>query len=180
MINLIPTEEKRKKVKDFYFRLTVVIFAMLGFCVFVATVAIFPAYFSSVSGKNFANAKLVMQEQEPVPLIDQGSLFVMKDMSNKLNIVENAEKNKYFISQKIISEIILLKMEDIKISEITYENSATDGKKVQIWGLAPSRERLLFFRRALEESEAFKSVDLPISNFVKGSNIEFSLSLIPS
>ena len=61
-----------------------------------------------------------------------------------------------------------------------YENDATKGKKVTVLGIAPSRELLLLFRRALEDDVAFKKVDLPISNFVKGSNIEFSLSLIPS
>jgi Tfp pilus assembly protein PilN len=180
MINLIPIEEKRKKVKDFYFRLVVVFFAMLGFSAFIAAVAILPVYFISFSNKNLANLKLEIQKQEPVPLVDEGSLSVMKDVSGELNIVENSEKNKYSVSQKIINEVVLLKMSDIKISQITYENSVIDGKKVKILGLAPSRERLLLFRRALEDSAAFKSVDLPISNFVKGSNIEFYLSLIPS
>jgi len=50
---------------------------------------------------------------------------------------------------------------------------------VSIEGIAPSREILLAFRRLLENDPLFKSVDLPISNFIKGSNIRFNLNLIP-
>ena len=121
-----------------------------------------------------------MQKLEPVPLIDQNSLAIMEDLDNKLGLIDNAEKNKYLISQKIINEIVLQKMPDIKINQISYDNSTAAGKKISIHGIASNRERLLLFRRALEDDIAFKKVDLPISNFVKGSNIEFSLNLIPS
>jgi Tfp pilus assembly protein PilN len=180
MINLIPIEEKKRKVKDFYFRLAVVFFAMLGFCAFVASASLLPAYFISVASKNLAIARIEAQKREPVPSVDQGALATMENASNKMDLIEKAEKNKYLVSQKIINEILLLKMSDIKINRISYDYSSVGGKEVKITGLAPSREELLLFRRALEDSPAFKNVDLPISNFVKGSDIEFYLSLIPS
>lgn len=180
MINLIPFEEKKQKVKDFYFRLIVVFFGMLAFCVFIISISLLPAYFISVTSKNLASTRLEAQKNEPVPSIDQGALAVMNDTINKMSLIGNAERNKYLVSQRVINEIVLLKMSDIKINQITYSNSTKDGKKVKIVGLAPSREELLLFRRALEDSPAFKSVDLPISNFVKGSNIEFYMNLIPS
>ncbi|KKT01099.1 MAG: hypothetical protein UV76_C0002G0012 [Candidatus Nomurabacteria bacterium GW2011_GWA2_43_15] len=121
-----------------------------------------------------------MQKKEPMPLVDQDSLTSVEDLNSKLSTIENAEKNKYLVSQKVINEIIFQKMPDIKISQIFYENNVLNGKKINIRGLAPSRERLLLFRRALEDDITFKKVDLPISNFVKGSNIEFYLSIIPS
>ena len=180
MINLIPNQEKKKKVKDFYFRLTVVFFMTMGFCIVVLSVSILPSYFLSSVNKNSASEKLETQKSEPMPLIDQDSLASIIDLNDKLSVIENAEKNKYPISQKIINEIIFQKMPDIKISQIFYENNPTSGKKINIRGLAPSRERLLLFRRALEDDITFKKVDLPISNFVKGSNIEFYLTIIPS
>jgi len=79
----------------------------------------------------------------------------------------------------VINAILLKKRSDIKITQISYQND-TRGRKIGVTGTAPSREVLLFFRLALESSPAFKSVDLPISNFVKGSNIQFYLNLIPS
>ena len=69
-------------------------------------------------------------------------------------------------------------MPDIKINQISYENNLLKGKIINIKGSAVSRERLLLFRLAFENDANFKDVDLPISNFIKGSNIQFNLSLI--
>jgi hypothetical protein len=180
MINLIPNEEKKKKVKDFYFRLAVVFFIVLGFSLVVATTTILPAYFLSLEKKNFVNTTLENQKKEPVPLFDQKNLTAVNDIKNKLKIIENAGQNTYVISTQIINEILLKKMPDIKIMEISYDNTSTLGKTIILNGFASSRERLLLFRRALEDDVAFKKVNLPISNFIKGSNIQFSFSLIPS
>lgn len=179
MINLIPNKEKKRKVKDFYFRLLVMFLVVLSFSILIATVAILPAYFLSSVKKNLINTKLEAQKNEPTPLLDQKVLATVQDLNNKLNLVEKTKVEKYIVSQKVISEIMLKKMPDIKILEIRYQNDPTKGKVVSINGTAPSRERLLLFRRALEDNVAFKKVDLPISNFVKGSNIKFYLSLIP-
>ncbi len=180
MINLIPNEEKKKMSKDFYFRLITLIFIMLSASALTASIAILPAYFLSFVGENFINAKLESQEDEYASLSEQNALMVVKDLENKLNLVENAQKNQPAFSQKVINEIILKKIPNIKITEISYQNDPKMGEKINISGKALSREVLLSFRRALENDTAFSEVDLPISNFVKGSDIKFYLSLIPS
>ena len=179
MINLIPNEEKKKKLKDFYFRLLVTSFMVFGVSIFIATAAILPAYFFSSVKKNLTEIKLERQKNNPVPLLDQKTLNTVKDLNTKLNLVEKAQKNRYLVSQNIINNIILEKMSDIKITQINFSNDIK-GKIVTISGTASSRERLLLFKQALTDNVAFKKVDLPISNFVRGSNIKFSLSLIPS
>ena len=179
MINLIPNEEKKKKVKDFYFRLAVVFWAVLGCSMIIASVAILPSYFLSSVKKNLVNTKLEAQKREIDPLLGQETLAVVSDLEKKLKIIEDAEQNKYIISQSVIGKIVLKKMPDIKITGIVYESNYPGSKTISVNGTAGSRERLLLFRRALENDVAFKKVDLPISNFIKGSNIKFSLSLIP-
>ena len=180
MINLIPNQEKKKKVKDFYFRLGVVSLSMLGLSVFVAVLAIVPSYFLSSVLKNVAHERLEAQKKEPVPAVDQDSLKIMEELDGKLRLIENGEKNTYLVSRYVINQIIVQKMPDIKINNINYKNDPVSGKEINIRGIAPSRERLLLFRRALEDDVSFQKVDLPISNFIKGSNIEFYLKLIPS
>jgi hypothetical protein len=180
MINLIPNEEKKKKVKDFYFRLAVVFFMVLGFSMMIATVAIMPSYFLSLVKKNLVNTLLEGLESNPISSRDQETLNTINDLKNKLKIIEGTQKSEYSISKRVINEILVNKMPDIEINEISYESISPGGKLVSIKGVAPSRERLLLFRRALEDDVAFKKVNLPISNFIKGSNISFSLSLISS
>ena len=180
MINLISTEEKKKTNRDFYFRLAMVVCIMLGLSILAAAIALLPSYFLVSVKENAANQKLDLLLKEPVPAIDQKTTQTIADLNSRLISIENAEQNKFPVSQKVINEIILKKMPDIKITQFSYSNSADKGKFITVRGIAPNRERLLLFRVALEDDSAFSKVDLPISNFVKGSNIEFFLNLIPS
>ncbi|MFA5095484.1 MAG: hypothetical protein WC447_02400 [Candidatus Paceibacterota bacterium] len=180
MINLIPNEDKKKMSRDFYLRLASIIFIMLGISFLIASVAILPSYFLSSVEENTVNARLELQTSNPVTPLDQSTLAVVNDLKNKLDLIENTQKNKLIFSQKVINEIILKKMPNIKITRIAYQNNSQTGKKIDIGGIAPNREILLLFRQTLEDDIAFSKVDLPISNFIQGSNIKFSLSLIPS
>ena len=180
MINLIPNQERKEMAKGFYYRLVVLSLIVASVFFLIALVAILPSYFLSSSKDEIANMRLEMQKKQPVPLPDQQTLAVIKDVNNKLSLIETAENNKFLVSQKVINAILLKKIPNIKITDISYENDSVQGKKISIQGEAPSREVLLLFRQALEDDVAFKQVDLPISNFIKGSNIRFYLSLIPS
>jgi hypothetical protein len=180
MINLIPNQEKKRKVKDFYFRLAAVFITTLGFCAAVGAAALLPAYFLSAAELKVARDKLLAQQNEPPTEADQNLSALSSDLDRKLDRVEAAEKNKYSITRSIVNQIISRKMSDIKIIKFTYEKDGAGERKITVLGKAPSRERLLLFRRALEDDVTFKKVELPISNFVKGSNIEFSLTLIPA
>jgi hypothetical protein len=98
--------------------------------------------------------------------------------------VERRKRENFSVSDKVINGIVLRKVPSIKITQILYENNEVDGgvkdKKISISGIAPNREVLLAFRRSLEDDVLFQQVNLPISNFVKGSNIKFFMTLVPS
>ncbi len=178
MINLLPIEEKKEAKKDFYYRFTVLSFVMLIFLIVISIIAILPSYFISLEKKISINQKLEVQKNEIMPEIDQKAQVIIKNLDEKLSLLEKARKNKYIFSQNVVNEIILKKGSGIKINRIFFENDSLEGRKVNINGVAQDREKLLLFRRALEDDILFKYVDLPISNFVKGSNIEFNLNLI--
>ncbi|MEK7569465.1 MAG: hypothetical protein AAB500_01055 [Patescibacteria group bacterium] len=185
MINLIPNQEKKKKVKDFYFRLAVVTFFLLSFTILVASLAMIPAYFLSAAKKDVVFTKLSEESNTPNSALLLETQESIAALTKKLNIVEKVQKNEYRISGKVVNEILGDKISSIKITAILYEtplpkNPGDPNKKVTVQGVATSREELLRFRRALEDNVAFQKVDLPISNFVKGSNIFFSITLTPS
>lgn len=181
MINLIPKEEKKKMVIDFYFRLVILAMIMLDFCILIAFFSLLPLYFTSSMRYSLVSANLENKKSEQLLPLEENSLALVKDINKKIVLVENFEKNKFLPSVKIINAILLRKSSDIKIIQILYENNGVVGvgKKISITGIAPSRETLLSFRETLEGSPTFKNVNLPISNFVKGSNINFNLSLTP-
>lgn len=167
-------------VKGLYYRLVVLFLVMIGSSLLFASIVMLPAFFLSSMENNIADSKLEAQKREPVPLPAEQTLKTIKDLNNKIALIESAENNKFIVTQKVINTIILKKMSSIKITDISYEASLPPNKKISIQGTAPSREALLLFRKALGDDATFKSVDLPISNFIKGSNIQFYLSLIPA
>ncbi|MCC7160494.1 hypothetical protein IT399_02130 [Candidatus Nomurabacteria bacterium] len=180
MINLIPKEDKKIMVANFYYKLAVLFFTTLDLCILIAIISLFPSYFISSVKLSEINSKLEFQKNEPLPQGGEQAMASVKDINKKISLIENSEKNRFLPSNNVINAILLNKRSDIKITQILYENDEIKGKKISITGLAPSREVLLLFRVALEDSGLFKKVDLPISNFVKGSNIQFYLNLIPS
>lgn len=179
MINLLPKEEKKKLVKDFYLRLTTVSFVAISCAILVLDILMIPSYIISLTEKNAIGQKLEIQKNTPAPLNEEGNSKIISELNNKIILIDEIRKDKFFISEKIINEIVIDKMPDIKLLSIVYSSNDL-AKRVTINGIAPSRERLLFFRRALEDNTSFKKVDLPISNFIKGSNIQFTMDLIPS
>jgi hypothetical protein len=180
MINLTPKEEKKKIIKAFYYKLVVLFLWVLGSAVFIAFIGVLPSYILSSVRNNIINAKLETQKNEVVPLPDQTTVQTIKDVNNKLGIIEHAENKNSSFSGRVINSIITNKLSNIQITSISYLNDPTTGEKITIQGTAPSREVLLSFRLALEQDKSFKQVDLPISNFVQDSNIQFYLNLIPA
>ena len=180
MINLIPKEEKKKIATAFYYKIAILFFLMVDFSILLACVSLIPSYFISKSKVSSINTKLENLKSLPLPSSDKKSLATIKDVNNKLNLIESSEKNKFLVSEKIINAVLLRKIPNIKITQLNFTDNDASGDKINITGIAPSREVLLLFRKTLEDSPAFKSVDLPISNFVKGSNIQFFLTLTPS
>ncbi len=193
MINLITKEEKKKQNNTLYIKLIIAFFSMISFVAFVNLTLILPSYFFILNKKEIINSKLEVQKKEPIKEIDKEILTMNQELIDKLNLIEETKKNKYFISNEIIKKIISKKIPGIKITQISYEDNqlneknlnpihkkSTDNKKVIIRGNAKNREILLLFRQAFENDPSFINVDLPISNFVKGSNLEFNLNLISS
>lgn len=178
MINLVPNEEKKSMIQAFYYRLVVVFLLAIVVVVLISVFVLLPSYFISSVRRNIVSSKLEIVKSESINLADQQILTEISDIDSKLTLIEKTSKNTFLVSEKIISEIIANKISGIKISQISFEENEADGKKINIRGSASSRERLALFRTALEEDSLFKKVDLPISNFVQGSNIQFSLSLI--
>lgn len=178
MINLIPNEEKKKMARVFYFRVVILSLLMLGFVVSFATLALVPSYILSEAKEKLIDEKLAIQKSEPVPVLDQAIASAIQALDKKLSIVEGISGNKFLVSDNIINEILESQVSNIKITSINYDDSGVDGKRVGISGTAHSREALLLFRRSLEYNPAFKSVNLPIENFVKGADIQFSLNII--
>ena len=141
--------------------------------------AILPAYFLSVERKNLAEEKLQIQENDILTEADLKTDQLAADLNLKLSTIEKVQGKGYAVSEKIVLAVLAGKVSGIKIERIYFEN-APKGMLVNVSGTASSRERLFEFQEELVSNKAFQKVDLPVSNFIQGSNIKFHLDLIPA
>ncbi len=165
--------------KNFYHRLIIVILLALGFVVLIASVALLPSFIISSSKESLTNEVSDINKTEELDEINQQKISAVSTLDSQLSLLEKTIPNTFSVSEKVINEILLKKSSSIKITQIFFEDNDVSGKTINIRGIAPNREILSLFHRALKDNPLFKKVDLPISNFVKGSNIQFYLSLIP-
>ena len=116
----------------------------------------------------------------PLPASSQDVLDVARSLNTKFKIIDDANKNKFDVSERVIKKIVAKKTPGIKITQISYKTDNFGEKSISIRGSATSRDTLLNFSQSLDKDPDFKKVDLPISNFIKGSDIQFFINLIPS
>ena len=177
MINLLPIEKKKKVINEQRLRIITFYLYVVGSCFIIALVSLLPSYFPAVVKNHIEHKKLVELNGLPVSELDQETSVIVQNINSKISLIDNAEKNKFLVLENALDEIISKKMPDIKITSFHFDKDKDGGKKIVLKGIAKDRTRLLLFRQALESDKNFSSVDLPISNFVKGTNIDFMLNL---
>lgn len=175
MFELLPENQKKTLKKDYFFRLaTVILASVLVLSAFFA-VLLLPSYFlSAVKEKAVseefdltAKSKNIQKEQEL-----QLSIRKSKEM---LDILKTGEDK---ISIKdLIFKIVEKKNSGIVIDGFLINLSKNNKYEILITGTAQKRDNLKIFAENLRSSKEFDSIDLPISNFAKVADIDFSIML---
>ena len=177
MINLLPVEEKKRIATEYHFRIFTFYLYVAGFCFLIGIIGVLPAYLLSSIKENLAEIKWENLKNLPQPKPNQETKNAVKDINFKVSKIEITEKAKFLVLENAFDKVLFDKMSDIKITSINYKKDEAGLKTISLQGIAPNRERLLLFRQMLEADKSFSKVELPISNFVKGANIDFSLDL---
>lgn len=177
MINLVPNNEKKIMKKDFYLRLIVMFFFMFGFCILITSILLVPSYYVSSLKKRNALDNLEYLRSFSLPSLAQDSMNDIQELNAKLALFEKAQKEKFFVSFNVLDLVLLKKIPGIKITQMSFNTDIQGGKSLDLKGVSNTREDLLIFKKNLEDNGVFSSVNLPISNFVKTSNIQFSINL---
>ena len=175
MFNLLPESLKTEIKKEYHLRRAVVVFAFLVFIGGTFLIFLFPSWIIS-----FYKEKQISQQAEQN---NQASLLTevgevntnIKNINLELQTINASLEYKKIIP--FINSVLLKKTRSITLNEITYNSSDPQNSTILIEGVSSTRNSLLAFVKSLEDSQAFKKVDLPISNFAKDRNINFSISL---
>lgn len=175
MLNILAIEEKKRILTEYRFRLAVVLVFAVAAWVFSSLVLLVPSYLLAVSKYNDVAQELSTLEQKSGIAGQEKSVNEQINETNKkINLFLSANINESTSPSQAIINILTIKGVAIKISGFTYDVNAGKERMV-ILGTATDRDSLAQFVDTLKKDPTFLSVDLPISSYVKSTNIDFSI-----
>ena len=183
MINLLPEERKRELEHAHIIRVVSLYILVITSILFVGIVLLFPIYIMTSSKQ-----AVVQSELDSLRSFTKNSKEeldkIISDINSKLDVFADPT-TKYYFSSDVVLPILSKANNGIKITSISYslEGSKTnaDGsltgtqREIIVSGTAKDRPALLDFQNSMRTVSLFKGVNVPISNYVSGSNISFSI-----
>ncbi len=154
-------------------RLLSVVAALASLIFVISTVLLMPSYVTLQVEKNRLSAEDATLSESIKEQNAKGfaqTLFAIKSM------VASAAPDQTRIFEALnVSEKV--KPEGVKFSDLIYSHSTDASSTIAISGVAASRSDLIVFVDDLKKQKEFASVDLPVSNLAKESDVKFTINL---
>lgn len=174
MINILPITERARLRKVYMVRVAALVFFMLSLVALVALALIVPAFFiTNLNRASIADRLKVINASELNTKAE--SLNTVVSEINKRLIAFSDPATKILISKDVFSPIFKLTNNNLLLDHISTTTTPEGILQVSIGGTAKTRDALLSFERSLRTTPRFSGVDVPISNFVRGSDILFTM-----
>ncbi len=171
MFNLLLPSDKATLYREYMLRVVIVATGAFLTVVTIGIVFLFPSYvWLRMNEGAIFEKRAVTQKAAPV---NEELATTVNDAKQTIAIL-NTKKQISF--RELIENVIKERGAGIKLSSIEYV--ITEGKlTLKLSGISADRESLVAFSKALSKDPAYATVNVPISNYVKDRNIEFSLSI---
>jgi len=176
-VNLLPQEEKELLVQEEKWKL-ILILEIILLAFFISLALILFSIKTYISGQVEAQKILLSQKELDAPHIqqleknikDNNLIFAQLHSfyQERISVTGALEK----ISQVLPEKLYL---STLNFTVLTSQQSKYSAQ-ISLSGFAPTRELLLEFKERLEGQEHFKEVYFPASNWLKPTDINFSVS----
>lgn len=176
MTNLLPQIDQSAIKKEYKNRRVIVALLVLVGTIVVSAGFLLPSLIlSNVKLKTISSAaekaRIANEEQTK----DNASSALLKSTEDKLALLKTKDAESPVTS--VIDLITKNKSANIRIKEISYEHKDDGSGHVVLAGLSKDRESLTDFLHQMQAVSFFKTVDLPVSNFAKDKDINFSMQI---
>jgi len=174
MINLIPPQARSQITAEYWVRVVTVWLFLLAVIAVLAGAFLLPSYVLVTSQvRSFAAqaeiAKALVAEGD-------GTARVLVVASEQARLLLEIEKTERFTT--IIEAVKAAASNGIELNGYDFSRTTNAIAPVQVSGTAITRQAFATFRDALLEQSTIATVNLPISNFAKDRDIDFSLTLM--
>jgi hypothetical protein len=174
MINLLPENEKKFFKKEYRLRVATVMLAMIFTLIVTLGVLLLPSVALTMYKRRVAQNSSI----QPVTTIQKEYSELLKEVNAaKAYMVILAPEKPRVQATDVVALVTKHKLPGIKVTGVQYTATDKAGFKVIIHGVAQSRQSLIDFRAALEKEPGIEKIQLPVSNLIKDTNIDFSFEI---
>lgn len=177
MINLIPPAAKTRIRTEYWVRAVALWLFVLAAAAVIFAVALLPAQVLITTESGYYQAQDAGDTGSTTEPVSAARLLT--EANEEARLIVEQSKIPTFLP---IADVVNAAAARDGVSIVGFEFTRTAGAiaPVRVSGVAPDRTSLAAFRDALVADARIEQVELPISNFAKNRDIEFSLSLILS
>ena len=175
MINFLTEELKGEVKKEYVFRILIVFFISLFVVMIISICLLMPASFLSKTKVEVVNQELLETKSSS---LSSNSAFVSQ--INKTNEMVKALSLNIDDKDKIstlLEKTLAVKNSNIKISSLSSSLGHDQSESLTVYGVSNTRDGLIMFVKDIKSLGIFSSVDFPVSNLIKDSNIDFKIGL---
>ncbi len=185
--NLLPPIQKEELKNEKISKKVVLILFLIFLGLVILIAIILGLYFYANKKVNFVNNKILMaQEKLKTPQLQEikSKIDVANQNLSKIAAIKREQVSASIVLEKLISTI----PGKIFLKNFLFQNSFKDTEdtetkavnriffaKIKISGIAQDREALLFFKKSLDQSNAFKEVYFEPISWIKPKNADFSV-----
>lgn len=170
MINLLPPQYKAELKEEENWKLTLIL-SILFLIFLVCSALILFSIKVSISGQAEAQKILLLQEEKK---FEESQI---QNLEEKITVSNQAllKLNSFYQSQTNLTEI-LEKISETLPTGVYLTILNFNPAQISLSGFSPTREILLEFKQNLEQEELFGEIYFPPSNWVKPTDINFSVN----
>lgn len=178
MLHLLTEEHKKKVLNEYRKRVVVVLCVCVLGAIFVSAIFVIPAYFISYGRySEVTNIKKTLEKEISLNESESTAQSI-KDISDSIQALGmfDGKGSVLFLIKRVVSE----KPNGIRINHISYLPGEAGTTAIDLAGVADTRQNLVNFSERLKKDKAFTSINVPLSNFAKDKNIDFSMKILVS
>lgn len=177
IVNVLPETEKKFLNEEYWKRFATTFLMFLSSIVAIFIFLLLPSYFFSLSKQNIAESRLdtFNSNNKDLPNLDLSSTIV--GINKKLDLLSSF-KSGYSFYNNILSTVLSNKTKGITFSQLLFNIRKDRSLVLEVHGVALDRETLRNFKIMVDKNPKVASTNLPMSNFLEKSNLNFTMSIV--
>jgi len=177
VINVLPIEEKIKIKNEYWKRFSIVVLLTLSIVFIFSTLLLLPSYLYSSTKQSLYENKLEEFNTNNKDFNSNSLDTIINEINKKLDLVSTFKPGNS-IYENIIGSILKDIPDGITYNQIIYGQKKDKTLSLEIHGVAIDRTSLRNFKAFIDKNPNFTSSNLPMSNFLDKSNLNFTIYII--